>query len=125
MKTTLLVAPFLLAMVLVVYVQGGGSVGFALWNALPMLAGLGMLLVGHRGRRTIPWGRAAFAVVATLFMVWFHLSWLFDWGGAKTGSSTSALAFIFMPLWALVLGAVAGILAWGTRRFACRAGATP
>jgi hypothetical protein len=125
MKTTLLVAPFLLAIALAVYVQGGDSIGFALWNALPMLAGLGMLLAGHRSRRAMPWGRVAFAVVATLFMVWFHLSWLFDWGGARTSSSTSALAFIFMPLWALVFGAVAGVLAWGTRRLAGRSGATP
>ena len=118
MKTLLLATPFLLAMALVVYVQGGASVGFALWNALPMLAGLGMLLVGHRGRRTMPWGRVAFAAVATLFMVWFHLSWLFDWGGAMSGSSTSALAFIFMPLWAFILGAVAGALAWTIQRLA-------
>ncbi|MFC5441619.1 hypothetical protein [Rhodanobacter ginsenosidimutans] len=124
MKTTLLVAPFLLAMALAVYVQGGDSIGFALWNALPMLAGLGMLLVGHRSRRAMPWGRLAFAVVATLFMVWFHLSWLFDWGGARTSSSTSALAFIFMPLWAFILGAVASVLAWTTHRLA-RLRATP
>jgi len=125
MKTTLLATPFLLAMALVVYVQGGDSIGFALWNALPMLAGLGMLLAGRRSRSRMPWGRTAFATVATLLMVWFHLSWLFDWGGARTGSSTSALAFIFMPLWAFVFGAVAGVLAWGTQRFAGRSGATP
>jgi hypothetical protein len=118
MKTTLLVAPFLLTMALAVYVQGGDSIGFALWNALPMLVGLGMLLAGHRSRRAMPWGRVAFATVATLFMVWFHLSWLFDWGGARTGSSTSALAFIFMPLWAFILGAVAGALAWISQRLA-------
>lgn len=118
MKTTLLVAPFLLAMALAVYVQGGDSIGFALWNALPMLAGLGMLLVGHRSRRAMPRGRVAFAVVATLFMVCFHLSWLFDWGGARTSSSTSALAFIFMPLWAVIIGAAAGTLAWATHRLA-------
>jgi len=118
MKTTLLAAPFVLAMALVVYVQGGDAVGFAAWNALPMLVGLGMLLIGHRSRRAMPWGRVAFATVAMLFMVWFHLSWLFDWGGSRTGSSTSALAFIFMPLWAFILGAVAGALAWIIQRLA-------
>lgn len=118
MRTTLLATPFLLAMALAVYVQGSDAFGFAVWNALPMLAGLGMLLVGRRGRRTMPWGRTAFAVVATLFMVWFHLSWLFDWGGARTSSSTSALAFIFMPLWAFILGAVAGALVWAIQRLA-------
>lgn len=120
MKTMLLAAPFLLAIALAVHVQGGDSVGFAAWNALPMMAGLGMLLLGHRHRRTIAWGRTAFAVVATLFMVWFHLAWLFDWGGTRTGSSTSALAFSFIPLWALVLGVVAGVLAWAAQRLACR-----
>jgi hypothetical protein len=118
MKTLLLATPFLLAMALVVYVQGGDAIGFAAWNALPMLAGLGMLLIGHRRRTAMPWGRMAFAAVATLFMVWFHLSWLFDWGGARTGSSTSALAFIFMPLWALIIGAIAGALAWAIQRLA-------
>lgn len=120
MKTMLLAAPFLLAIALAIYVQGGDSVGFATWNALPMIVGLCMLLIGHRTRTATPLGRTAFAVVATLFVVWFHLAWLFDWGGAKTGSSTSALAFIFIPFWAFVLGGVAGLLAWAIRRFACR-----
>ena len=118
MKTTLPATPFLLAMAPVVYVQGGEAVGFAVWNALPMMAGLGMLLAGRRSRGRMPWGRMAFATVATLLMVWFHLSWLFDRGGARTGSSTSALAFIFMPLWAFILGAVAGALAWIIQRLA-------
>jgi hypothetical protein len=34
-----------------------------------------------------------------------HAAWLFDWGGTATGSSTSGLIFLFLPLYALVMGA--------------------
>ena len=89
--------------------------------ALPVVAGWCMLLLGQRMRAATAWGLTAFAVFALLFVVFFHLSWLFDWGGTATGSSTSALVFIFIPFWAFILGSVVGMLAWGARRLVCRA----
>ena len=39
----------------------------------------------------------------------FALAWGFNWAGTATGSSTSALALLFVPIWAVGLGAVAAV----------------
>lgn len=111
MRTALLSIPFLVAIVLVAYTEGQFS-GFMIWNALPIAVGLGMLLAARRASRAVVAGCVAFAVSATLLVVAFHLAWFFDWGRTATGSSTSALAFIFVPLWAYVLSGIIGLLAW-------------
>jgi hypothetical protein len=36
-----------------------------------------------------------------------HAAWAFDWGRTATGSSTSGLIFIFLPIYAVVLGGLA------------------
>jgi uncharacterized membrane protein YfbV (UPF0208 family) len=113
MKTTLLALPFLLAIAFVVYAEGKLT-PFAIWNALPAVAGFALLWVGRHARLTAyRIGCAIFAVVATLFVTLFHLAWWLDWHGTATGSSTSALAFIFVPIWACLLASIAGALAWG------------
>ena len=119
MKPALLALPFVLAIALVVYVEGSFN-GFVVWNALPVLLGFGVLVAGRRARLPIVAGCTAFAVLATLPVVLFHLAWLFDWGGIATSSSTSALAFIFVPLWACVFAGIAGVLAWGVVRVVCK-----
>ena len=53
------------------------------------------------------WG---FLVGSNLFMAWAHVYWFFDIGGAKTGSSTSALIFVVMPFWAFIIGGVCAVL---------------
>ena len=115
----ILAIPFLLVVALVMHAQGSFSV-FAIWNALPGALSFGMLLLGLRSRRPAAVGCFAFAGSVTLPLALFHLAWLFDWGGTATGSSTSALAFIFIPFWACVFGAIIGAVAWGISRVVCR-----
>jgi hypothetical protein len=103
MKTLLLAIPFLLVVGLVVYAQGSFS-GFTVWNCLPVAAGFGMLVAGLHTRGAIAVACVTFAVSATSLVTLFHLAWLFDWGGTATGSSTSALAFIFVPIWVCLRG---------------------
>jgi len=50
------------------------------------------------------WG---FIVGSNLFMLAVHITWYLDIDGAKTGSSTSALIFSVMPVWAFIFGGVA------------------
>jgi hypothetical protein len=78
--------------------------------------GFGALLIGLRSRRAMAVGWIAFAVSVTLLVALFHLAWIFDWGGAATSSSTSALAFIFVPFWALFFAGIIGLVAWGISR---------
>jgi hypothetical protein len=79
MKAGLLALPFVLAIALVVYV-GGSFNGFVAWNALPVLAGFGVLVAGRHASLPTAAGCMTFAVSATLPVVLFHLAWLFDWG---------------------------------------------
>lgn len=112
MKTAILALPFLLAIAFVVYAEGTPS-PFAIWNALPVVTGFALLWTSRRARLANRIGAAIFAVTATLFVTLFHLAWWLDWHGTATGSSTSALAFIFVPIWACLLAATAGVLVWG------------
>lgn len=112
MKIVLLVSPFLAAIAFIAYVEGWFN-PFAAWNALPVAIGCGVLVSALHSRLAYVVGCAVFAVVATLLVVLFHLAWLFDWGGTATSSSTSALAFIFVPLWAYIVAGATGTLAWG------------
>ncbi len=80
MKAALLAMPFVLAIALAVYVEGPFN-GFVVWNALPVLLGFGVLVAGRHARPPLVAGCMAFAVLATLPVVLFHLAWMFDWGG--------------------------------------------
>lgn len=119
MKSIILAISFLLAIAFIVYVEGSFS-GFAIWNILPVMVGFGALLAGRRSRRAVSVGFAVFGVSVTFVVVLFHLAWLFDWGAIATGSSTSALAFIFVPLAAYAFASVVAILAWGITRTVCK-----
>ena len=119
----ILAIPFLLVVALVIYVERPFD-GFTLWNAFPVALGFGVLLLGLRSCRATAAGCVAFAVSATLLVAHFHLAWLFDWGGTATGSSTSALAFIFVPFWVMLFAGIIGVVAWGIARVVCRRRAT-
>lgn len=40
-------------------------------------------------------------------MVLFHIAWMLELGRSRTGSSTSGLIFVFLPIYALILGGLA------------------
>jgi hypothetical protein len=111
--------PLLLVGALVVYAEGSFS-GFTLWNALPVAIGFAVLWIGLRSRGATAVGCIAFAISVTVMVALFHLAWLFDWGSIATGSSTSALAFIFVPIWVIVLASIIGLVAWAVGRVVLR-----
>ena len=47
-----------------------------------------------------------FVILFLIFPVFINIAWITDFQGMKTGSSTSALIFIFAPLWANVSGLI-------------------
>ena len=58
------------------------------------------------------------AFVTSAFSLAFHVAWHFDLGGTATASSTAALAFIFVPIWAIVFGAAAAFVAFAATAIA-------
>ena len=115
----ILSVPFLLVLALVVYAQGSFS-GFTIWNALPVAIGFGVLRIGLRSRGATAGACIAFAISVTVLVALFHLAWLFDWGSIATGSSTSAVAFIFVPFWVIFFAGIIGLVAWGVGRVVLR-----
>lgn len=81
------------------------------WSAFPAVAYLGLLLRCIRRYAITPFpiiaGAAASAIIATGFVLWLHAGWAFDLNRIATRSSTSALAFLFVPIQALFAGGVA------------------
>jgi hypothetical protein len=106
-QATVIVAIGLLVTALVFLIDGID--GIALWNVAPVAAVSLVLATGRWVRKPLPGVGTPVMVfcVTTLSVVALaHLEWHFDWGGAQTGSSTSALAFLFIPFWAVGLGAI-------------------
>jgi len=100
-------AALIAAAVLVVFVEGPLN-PFWVWNAAPLgLAGLALWRGSGRIRAVAP----VFALVVMVPIVYIHLAWLMDWDRIKTGSSTSGLIFIFLPIYAAILGAVFALIA--------------
>ncbi len=91
---------------------------FTLWNLLP-LAVVAMLLLNVRykwrwcnmsaGSRGAVLG---FVLGSLGFTFLMHLAWMLDLGGTATGSSTSGLIFIFIPIYSLGLGILGTPIGW-------------
>lgn len=105
------VYPILLAcLAFIVYVEGLLN-PFWVWNALPIgFTALFVKIARGRGSSEIP--ALAFGVGAVGITVYAHLAWLFDWDQIASGSSTSGLLFIVLPIMALGAGAILFAIAW-------------
>lgn len=78
---------------------------FWLWSALPLAAFALFLRFRFRPADTLfkkIYILALFLVLA-VFPGSIHFMWILDAGGIASGSSTSAIIFIFIPLWSIVL----------------------
>jgi hypothetical protein len=105
---------FSAALLFIAYVEGFLN-PFVVWNALPFGLGFGFVRQAERGNR--PLGAAVgFSIGAGGLSLLFHCAWLFDWGGTASGSSTSGIAFLFLPVFALVPGAIGRAIGRGLDR---------
>jgi hypothetical protein len=87
------------------------ALDIGLWNCSPFFVALGIVAVSRRQSRAIRFAAYGFSAGATGLVLYGHIMWAFDIGRTATGSSTSALMFIFLPAWAVIVGAVAAVLA--------------
>jgi hypothetical protein len=129
MWTTLLFIPFILTGFLVVgYAnltasdQWAGINIFTLWNCIPLLIAAITLIPAairsphnHRRLRDL-WVRIGLAGAILGSTLCIYFSWKFDWWNARTGSSTSGLVFIVIPLWSLLSGLVGSGVGWLAQR---------
>ena len=129
MWTTLLFIPFILTGFVVIgyanvtaYNCWAGINVFTLWNCIPLLLAAITLIPAatrsphaHRRLRDL-WVRIGLAGAILGSMLCVYFTWKFDWWDARTGSSTSALIFIFAPLWTLFAGLIGLGAGWFAQR---------
>jgi hypothetical protein len=129
MWTTLLFIPFILTGFVVIgyanvtaYNQWAGINVFTLWNCIPLLLAAGTKVTAatrsphaHRRLRDL-WVRIGLAGAILGSTLCALFSWKFDWWNIRTGSSTSGLIFIVIPLWSLLSGLVGLGVGWFAQR---------
>ena len=100
----------------VAYVEGITNL-FWIWNCAPIAVSY-LLLSRARKQVTNPIPEIAFFLVACGIVLFAHAAWHLDLGGTASGSSTSGLMFVVLPVYACVLGGAAYGLAvlFGSRR---------
>jgi hypothetical protein len=97
---------------------------FIPWNLVPVVIGYFLTrraMVGTVPGQNAAWPAAGYNAAGVGTVIFFHMAWLFDWGGMATGSSTSALIFIFLPAYALIAGAVGFLVGALCRKIYIRA----
>ena len=78
---------------------------FAFWNIIPII--VSALIYNKIIERPLINKSGFHAVMAILlFHSFFHIVMYFDIGKSATGSSTSALALIFIPIYAVAFGGI-------------------
>jgi hypothetical protein len=94
---------------------------FTFWGCTPMLLALWLVFAARHSGPTMRFAGYGFSVGTAGVVLLGHIMWAFDIGKTATGSSTSALMFLFLPPWAVIVGAMAAVLggiigfAWGPR----------
>ncbi len=86
---------------------------FAIWNSSPlMISFISFRSAIKNHSKSELGGCMGFTLVSMALTLFFHGAWYFDWGETKTGSSTSGLIFIFIPIYALIVGGIGYVIGW-------------
>lgn len=78
---------------------------FTAWNMTPLIISLALYSYAKKKRKS-PAGAYGFLTASMMVSGFIHLAWMLDWDGAATGSSTSGLIFIFIPVYSVVAGLI-------------------
>ncbi len=97
---------FFIACAIIFYALAGIAFNpLILWTALPLYLGYAFIKSATVSGSIVKcYSSYGFIIASVGFSLFYHLTWFFDWQGTKTGSSTSALIFIWLPIYAVVLG---------------------
>lgn len=111
MPVVLVRSLFALIAIFIAFVEGFLN-PFALWNLLPVAVGYSLVEDAYTKSstdRSRLWPAAGYNLICTSFVIFIHMAWFFDWDRFATGSSTSGLVFLFLPVYAFA-GGMAGLL---------------
>ena len=113
-KNIILISFLLLCSIFILASEGVNPGIFTLWNLLPIVIGYFVLKYSFVNRTSFVSSLPGFGylILGIGFSLLTHAAWLFDWGETQTGSSTSGLMFIFIPVFSIVFGG-AGFIVGG------------
>lgn len=96
----------LIVITLVLYVLSGVVFNpMIVWTAGPVFLSYPLMSHGlSKDSKRNRLGAYAYLVGSSGFSLAYHFAWFFDWGGTKTGGSTSALIFAVFPVYAVLIG---------------------
>ena len=103
MRPFYLLLPFVAGAGLVIWV-GLDSLPLAFWNLCPLALAHVAIVRGAERRGVSRWAHVVFGVTSALMTVLFHFTWLVDWRGTASGSSTAGIGFLFIPIYSVVVG---------------------
>lgn len=93
--------------VFLVVAEGVGINLFTVWNLLPLAIAVVVYLLARKRGKSL-FGAYGFLLGSMLVSGLTHLAWMTDWNGTMSGSSTSALIFLFIPIYSVI----AGLIGW-------------
>ncbi len=111
-KNIILISFLLLCSIFILLVEGVSADIFIFWNLLPIVIGYFVLKYSFVNRASFVSSLPGFGylILGIGFSILAHAAWFFDWGETQTGSSTSGLMFIFIPVFSIVFGGVGFIV---------------
>lgn len=82
-----------------------------LWNCIPLFISYLLIFYLSKERfltkvKDVKTPILIFAIINIGFTTFIHLAWIFDWNNTASGSSTSALIFIFIPIFSGIIATV-------------------
>lgn len=84
---------------------------FALWGMLPLFISFVMFRYAKKKKSSV--ARAySFLLASMVPTTYFHLTWFLNINDLQTGSSTASLIFLFIPIYAIIAGAIGYFFAW-------------
>jgi ACR3 family arsenite efflux pump ArsB len=98
---------------LFIVIAGGLTNPLSYWNCVPILTAYAITKNATKsaGFKRMA-GAIGFCLASIGLTVLMHVLWLLDWNKIATGSSTSALVFVFLPVYSLLSGGVGYLIGY-------------
>jgi len=113
-----LAAGYVAVIALILYPTFHEGFGFklAMWDCIPPTLGLILLASGGNEPTRHFTISAVFAIISALVMLFFVVAWFFTPLDTDPHSTTTALVFVFAPLWSVGIAIVAAGITWFVTR---------
>jgi len=100
-----------LAFILVVCIHQG-NVWVMVWNFAPIILCVLLIIFKDGSSQIVACTIHLIITIIGLGQILWHFVWLIDFGGVASGSSTSAIGHLFVPVWLVLISIGIGIAAW-------------